>query len=236
MAIPTSYPGVYIEETAAGPRPIEGVATSTTAFLGRALRGPTGAPGRQNRGPNSNGSMAGCGVQYARLCRAAFFQQWRRPGADRPRPQSREHCQGHRAGRRCWLARRQRRRLGQRSSRARGIPDPEPANAFKLPVKDSAPARARFSQKCRSTPGDPRFIASYPRNSNRSLCASMAWRPRTFRRPAPRRRPAAMLSPTPRPRFAGGGDGDDITDGRSPRTACGRSTTPSCSTCSAFRR
>src|SRR6185369_200560 len=45
MAIPTSYPGVYIEETSRGPRPIEGVATSITAFLGRALRGPTAAPG-----------------------------------------------------------------------------------------------------------------------------------------------------------------------------------------------
>src|SRR3954465_11855960 len=31
-------PGVYIEER--GPRPIEGVPTSTTAFLGETLRGP----------------------------------------------------------------------------------------------------------------------------------------------------------------------------------------------------
>src|SRR5881227_455151 len=45
MAITASYPGVYIEEVSRGPRPIEGVATSTAAFLGRTLRGPTGAPG-----------------------------------------------------------------------------------------------------------------------------------------------------------------------------------------------
>jgi uncharacterized protein len=34
-------PGVYIEEIERGPRPIEGVATSTAAFLGETLRGPT---------------------------------------------------------------------------------------------------------------------------------------------------------------------------------------------------
>jgi phage tail sheath protein FI len=33
------YPGVYIEEIERGPRPIEGVPTSTAAFLGEAERG-----------------------------------------------------------------------------------------------------------------------------------------------------------------------------------------------------
>ena len=33
-------PGVYIEEIERGPKPIEGVATSTAAFLGEAQRGP----------------------------------------------------------------------------------------------------------------------------------------------------------------------------------------------------
>src|SRR5215475_6413267 len=33
-------PGVYIEEIERGPRPIEGVPTSTAAFLGLAERGP----------------------------------------------------------------------------------------------------------------------------------------------------------------------------------------------------
>src|SRR4051812_11835362 len=41
--IPT-YPGVYIEEISGGVRPIEGVPTSTAAFIGRASRGPTDAP------------------------------------------------------------------------------------------------------------------------------------------------------------------------------------------------
>jgi phage tail sheath protein FI len=35
-----TFPGVYIEEVASGVRPITGVATSITAFVGRALRGP----------------------------------------------------------------------------------------------------------------------------------------------------------------------------------------------------
>lgn len=39
-----SYPGVYIEEISSGVRPIAGVATSITAFVGRALRGPTNEP------------------------------------------------------------------------------------------------------------------------------------------------------------------------------------------------
>ena len=39
-----NYPGVYIEETAAGARTIEGVPTSITAFVGRAWRGPVDQP------------------------------------------------------------------------------------------------------------------------------------------------------------------------------------------------
>jgi len=40
MPTPLTYPGVYIEEIPSGVRPITGVATSITAFVGRALRGP----------------------------------------------------------------------------------------------------------------------------------------------------------------------------------------------------
>ncbi|TFW32644.1 phage tail sheath family protein [Massilia horti] len=39
-----NYPGVYIEEIPSGVRTITSVATSITAFLGRALRGPTDEP------------------------------------------------------------------------------------------------------------------------------------------------------------------------------------------------
>jgi uncharacterized protein len=41
-----SYPGVYVEEISSGVRPIAGVATSITAFIGRATRGPTNEPTR----------------------------------------------------------------------------------------------------------------------------------------------------------------------------------------------
>lgn len=34
-------PGVYIEEIQTGPRPIEGVSTSTAGFVGETERGPT---------------------------------------------------------------------------------------------------------------------------------------------------------------------------------------------------
>src|SRR3546814_1930778 len=38
-----TYPGVYIEEIPSGVRTITGVATSITAFIGRAARGPIDA-------------------------------------------------------------------------------------------------------------------------------------------------------------------------------------------------
>lgn len=41
MPTTPTYPGVYIEEIPSGVRTITGVATSITAFVGRALRGPT---------------------------------------------------------------------------------------------------------------------------------------------------------------------------------------------------
>jgi len=41
MSATLTYPGVYIEEIPSGVRTITGVATSITAFVGRALRGPT---------------------------------------------------------------------------------------------------------------------------------------------------------------------------------------------------
>src|SRR5882757_8679526 len=40
MPATLTYPGVYIEEIPSGVRTITGVATSITAFIGRAMRGP----------------------------------------------------------------------------------------------------------------------------------------------------------------------------------------------------
>ncbi len=44
MPVTPTYPGVYIEEVPSGVRTITGVATSITAFVGRALRGPVSEP------------------------------------------------------------------------------------------------------------------------------------------------------------------------------------------------
>lgn len=46
MPVTLTYPGVYIEEVPSGVRTIVGVATSITAFVGRALRGPVNQPVR----------------------------------------------------------------------------------------------------------------------------------------------------------------------------------------------
>jgi uncharacterized protein len=51
MPVTPTYPGVYIEELSSGVRTITGVATSITAFIGRALKGPLSEPIRvQNFG------------------------------------------------------------------------------------------------------------------------------------------------------------------------------------------
>ena len=46
MPVTPTYPGVYIEEVPSGVRTIAGVATSISAFIGSALRGPTNQPTR----------------------------------------------------------------------------------------------------------------------------------------------------------------------------------------------
>lgn len=44
MPASLTYPGVYIEEIPSGVRTIVGAATSITAFIGRASRGPVNEP------------------------------------------------------------------------------------------------------------------------------------------------------------------------------------------------
>jgi phage tail sheath protein FI len=44
MTSPTLYPGVYVREVPSNVRPITGVATSITAFLGQAVKGPANKP------------------------------------------------------------------------------------------------------------------------------------------------------------------------------------------------
>jgi phage tail sheath protein FI len=56
MAINPKYPGVYIEELPSGVRTIVGVSTATTAFVGRALKGPIDLP-----------TVIGSFTQFARI-------------------------------------------------------------------------------------------------------------------------------------------------------------------------
>ncbi len=59
-----TYPGVYIEEIPSGVRTIAGVATSITAFLGRAARGPTDTPFIINNFGDFERNFGGLGIAY----------------------------------------------------------------------------------------------------------------------------------------------------------------------------
>ena len=64
MPVLTTYPGVYIEEIPSGVHTITGVATSITAFLGRALRGPTNEPATINSFADFERRFGGLDVDY----------------------------------------------------------------------------------------------------------------------------------------------------------------------------
>lgn len=87
MPAALTYPGVYIEELPSGVRTITGVATSITAFIGSALRGPTDEPVRVQSFAEFERAFGGLGSQHPRICRRAILSQRRRRRADR-RPQT----------------------------------------------------------------------------------------------------------------------------------------------------
>lgn len=64
MPIQPTYPGVYIEEIPSGVRTIVGVATSITAFIGRAVRGPTDEPTTINSYGDFERQFGGINVDY----------------------------------------------------------------------------------------------------------------------------------------------------------------------------
>jgi uncharacterized protein len=69
MPVSLTYPGVYVEEISSGVRTITGVATSITAFLGRAKRGPVNEPETINSFADFERSFGGlwadCPMSYA---------------------------------------------------------------------------------------------------------------------------------------------------------------------------
>jgi phage tail sheath protein FI len=64
MPATLTYPGVYIEEIPSGVRTVTGVATSITAFLGRAPRGPTNEPTTINSFGDFERQFGGLGLNY----------------------------------------------------------------------------------------------------------------------------------------------------------------------------
>lgn len=64
MPAALTYPGVYIEEVPSGVRTITGVATSITAFLGRAAFGPTNSPVTLNSFGDFERAFGGLAVDY----------------------------------------------------------------------------------------------------------------------------------------------------------------------------
>jgi phage tail sheath protein FI len=87
MPATLTYPGVYIEEVPSGVRTIVGVATSITAFVGRARRGPT------NRAVTINGfadfeRIFGTSTGGARRSSSGSFTRRRERTPSRPRRRS----------------------------------------------------------------------------------------------------------------------------------------------------
>ncbi|MEA3276251.1 MAG: phage tail sheath subtilisin-like domain-containing protein [Pseudomonadota bacterium] len=64
MPVTPTYPGVYIEEVPSGVRTIVGVATSITAFIGRAARGPVDDPVTINNFGDFERIFGGLGLDY----------------------------------------------------------------------------------------------------------------------------------------------------------------------------
>ena len=87
-----TYPGVYIEEVPSGVRTITGVATSITAFIGRARRGPVDVPIRVQSFAELNRVFGGL-WQSSTLSYAVqpVLPARRHRCADRARAQCRDH-------------------------------------------------------------------------------------------------------------------------------------------------
>ena len=64
MPVTPTYPGVYIEEIPSGVRTIVGVATSITAFIGRAARGPVNEPVQVNNFGDFERQFGGLDVNH----------------------------------------------------------------------------------------------------------------------------------------------------------------------------
>jgi phage tail sheath protein FI len=73
MPVALSYPGVYVEEIPSGVRTITGVATSITAFVGRAISGPTDKPITIFSFGDFQRQFGGLGIEYPMSYAVADF-------------------------------------------------------------------------------------------------------------------------------------------------------------------
>jgi uncharacterized protein len=73
MPVALSYPGVYVEEIPSGVRTITGVATSITAFLGRAIWGPVNQPSAISSFADFERQFGGLGIDYPMSYAVADF-------------------------------------------------------------------------------------------------------------------------------------------------------------------
>jgi Bacteriophage tail sheath protein len=210
MPITTGYPGVYIEEVSAGARPIEGVPTSTTAFLGPALRGPSGAPGRARSwseferlyGGLWSAAPLGYAVRHffdnggaealvVRLLHSGATAARARAGL--PLVAASEGSWGN-------------------ELRARiEVPGPSP-KLFDLAVKDLGSGASEVFPQLSVDPADPRYVGSILAQQSQLVRidsdAALSVPPASA---APAAGADAFADPTATA-FAGGGDGGDVTE------------------------
>jgi uncharacterized protein len=216
MAITTSYPGVYIEEVPIGAHPIEGVPTSVTAFIGRALRGATGAPGEVKSwleferlyGGLWAPATLGYAVQHffnnggsqaliVRVHNGATVARATVPAHGLALTAASEGAWGN-------------------GLRARVELSDGAGKLFDLSVKDLATGTIEIFQKLSIDPDDPRFVGVILARESQ-LVRIDATPPASV--PPASAAPAAggdaFADPTATP-FAGGGDGADVPDAQIP--------------------
>lgn len=216
MAITTSYPGVPIAEAPRGPQPIEGVATSITAFIGRTLQGPAGAPGAVKSwaefarfyGGLWSSSTLGYAVQrffsngggqalIVRVHNGASAAKAIVPAGGLALAAANEGAWGN-------------------GLRAR-VEFSDPASRqFDLAVKNLGTGAIEVFQKLSVDAGDPRFAGSIlAQQSQLVRIESMAPASVPPASAAPAAGGDAFADPTTTP-FAGGSDGHDMTDAQIP--------------------
>ena len=256
-----TYPGVYIEEVPSGVRTITGVATSITAFVGRAARGPVERADHAHELRRLRAALRRALTRLSALAvrRPRLLPERRQPGARRP-PLQRRRRPDERDDRR-ERARCSRPQPGSWGNALRARVETGPAASrptSRRSGRRSSPAsRRRPLQPDRPRHGDRRATRSTGTSPSSTARAGSTRCSRTSRGSSSRTAPPAY----PTTSHADAGPGEDIwdptltlsspvdTDGlgrrrrstrrRSPgrawrrrRRACSRSRRPTSSTCS----